>query len=144
MRKTRFRHLVDSYGADPARWPAAERGPAQRLVARSPELGAELGSARRLDDLLNRFAAETPESGADAIDGLFILPAQRRSADLFRGALGALALARLWPQVATLTAASVVGVLVGLSGFGGQLAGSPPNDLAAIVFDGAPLGGFDL
>lgn len=53
MTLDRLRTLLDAYGADPARWPAAERAPALELLARSPEARADRVAAARLDDALD-------------------------------------------------------------------------------------------
>jgi hypothetical protein len=49
----RFKTIVDAYGADPARWPAAERDSALQFMARDPRARAWLDEARALDDLLD-------------------------------------------------------------------------------------------
>jgi len=49
----RVRTLLDAYGADPARWPAAERAAALELLARSPDARACRVAAARLDDALD-------------------------------------------------------------------------------------------
>jgi len=48
----RFKTIVDAYGADPARWPDAERDAALALLAVDPRAVAWLDEARALDDLL--------------------------------------------------------------------------------------------
>jgi hypothetical protein len=53
MTPDRLRTLLDAYGADPARWPTAERADALELLARSPEARAHRVAAARLDDALD-------------------------------------------------------------------------------------------
>ena len=53
MTLDRVRTLLDAYGADPARWPAAERAAALELLARSPDARAHRVAAARLDDALD-------------------------------------------------------------------------------------------
>ena len=53
MTLDRVRTLLDAYGADPARWPAAERAAALELLARSPDARACRVAAARLDDALD-------------------------------------------------------------------------------------------
>ncbi len=49
----RFKALVDAYGADPVRWPEAEREGALRFMADDARAGAWLEEARSLDGLLD-------------------------------------------------------------------------------------------
>jgi hypothetical protein len=53
MTVVRLHALLDAYGADPARWPAAEREAALGLLARSPEARAYRDAAARLDAALD-------------------------------------------------------------------------------------------
>ena len=53
MTPDRLRMLLDAYGADPARWPVAERAAALELLARSPDARAHRVAAARLDDALD-------------------------------------------------------------------------------------------
>ena len=50
----RLKELLDSYGANPARWPKAERDPALALLEASPELAPARRQAAELDALLDR------------------------------------------------------------------------------------------
>lgn len=52
----RFRDLADAYGADLARWPAADRSWAQAHLDTNAEAAALLRDTARLDDLLGRAA----------------------------------------------------------------------------------------
>lgn len=49
----RFQEILDAYGADPRRWPAAERNDAEALLARSAEARRAQDEARRLDRMLD-------------------------------------------------------------------------------------------
>lgn len=53
----RFQALLDSYGADPRRWPDAERAPAQRLLASSREAQRRFNEAQRFDQSLRDAGA---------------------------------------------------------------------------------------
>jgi len=55
----RFKAIVDAYGADPARWPDAERAAALRFLANDVRAKAWLDEARALDGLL--------DAGRDAV-----------------------------------------------------------------------------
>lgn len=50
--RARFDVLLDAYGADPERWPEAERAAAMALLQRDPEARALRAQAARLDGLL--------------------------------------------------------------------------------------------
>jgi len=60
--QVRFRALVGSYGADPARWPAAERQAAEELAATSSEAALFLAEQRRLDEILDRAEDVAPST----------------------------------------------------------------------------------
>jgi hypothetical protein len=63
MTLARLAELLDAYGAEATRWPAAERAAAEALVANDPR-GAELQrAARSLDQHLDMF--EVPEPSAN-------------------------------------------------------------------------------
>lgn len=55
MSLDRFRSIVAAYGADPERWPDAERDAAQALAGRSLDARRALDEARRLDRTLDRL-----------------------------------------------------------------------------------------
>lgn len=57
----RFETLIDSYGADPRRWPEQVRADAQMLLSVSPEARSHLEEARMLDDVIE--AASSREDG---------------------------------------------------------------------------------
>lgn len=61
--RTRLREVLAAYGADPARWPAAERDRLTALVESEPELLAE---AREIDKVLARAKAPPVPAGAAA------------------------------------------------------------------------------
>jgi anti-sigma-K factor RskA len=60
MTLERFRAIVAAYGANPARWPAAERRACESLVAVSVEAQALVGEALRLDAVLDALPAARP------------------------------------------------------------------------------------
>jgi hypothetical protein len=62
MTLDRFAVLLDAYGADPARWPDAERAAARALLDRSSEARARRDAAAALDALLDRAATVEPSS----------------------------------------------------------------------------------
>lgn len=64
MTERRFARLVAAHGADPARWPEAERHAGRDWVARHPAATVELAAARRLDALIDRTAPRPPTDAA--------------------------------------------------------------------------------
>lgn len=61
MNEERFKHLIDSYGADPGRWPADESAAATAFLASSDKAQRWLAQARAIDQVLERI-----DSGVDA------------------------------------------------------------------------------
>ena len=61
--KTRLAEVLAAYGADPARWPAAERARLEALVRSEPQLLVE---AREIDLVLARAAQPGVPAGAAA------------------------------------------------------------------------------
>jgi hypothetical protein len=63
MTPERFSQLVDAYGADPQRWPEAERAAGLALAAQaSPEQRARMKEAATLDDWLAAYTVPAPDS----------------------------------------------------------------------------------
>ncbi|MEX2452154.1 MAG: hypothetical protein WD407_14955 [Rhodospirillales bacterium] len=65
----RLMRCIEAYGADPARWPEAERDGLRALLAASPEAQRALEATRGLDALLDRAALPmpSPELMADVL-----------------------------------------------------------------------------
>ncbi len=83
MTETRFRAVLDAYGADPARWPEAERAAATAFLAAHPQVATALLDAAALDQrldaaptqdpsaaLMGRVLAAAPSAGAGAGAGV--------------------------------------------------------------------------
>jgi hypothetical protein len=60
MDEARFAQLLEVYGADPERWPAAERGDAEALLAASGAARTLHAEAGQLDAMLGLVPAVTP------------------------------------------------------------------------------------
>jgi anti-sigma factor RsiW len=60
INRERFVALLDAYGAEPSRWPEAERADAQALLASDPELQRLHTRALELDRLLDAGVALAP------------------------------------------------------------------------------------
>ena len=56
MTLKRFRQLLDTYGADLARWPVEERGAARALVVADPRARQARDETAELDAFLDRYA----------------------------------------------------------------------------------------
>src|SRR5262249_23203027 len=65
MTPERFATIVDAYGADPERWPNAERASALALLERSHEGGTLRAAAGALDALLDPAPAAVPDPGLE-------------------------------------------------------------------------------
>ena len=113
MQLERFRELVDAYGGDPSRWPAAERGPAAGLLAGSPEARALLAEAGALDRLLDRTEPLSPPIlDAERLIDRVTASAQERPIVHSVGAMQPPGRG-LWLRAASLAAAAVIGFMVG-------------------------------
>lgn len=105
MNLERFATIVDAYGAEPARWPDAERAAALALLLASTEARARREAASALDGLLATLPPARPSADLrEAV--LAAAPRRRGRAGLF-GGLG-------WrPVGAALAASFLLGLIVG-------------------------------
>lgn len=104
----RLAGILDAYGADPGRWPEAERDAAGALLADSAEAMALRDAAAALDTVLNAVAAPapSPELMAD------ILTAAEPSG--WRGwVAGFWPFGPVWQPVSALATAAVLGIAIG-------------------------------
>ena len=62
MTPDRFEQLLDAWGADPRRWPEAERAAAQEHLARDPSARALGARAAELDALLDSHHVAPPDA----------------------------------------------------------------------------------
>ena len=122
--------VIDAHGADPARWPAAERASLEAL-ARSPGVARQLAEARALDAVLAKsltpVAAELGHlkarilAGADSRNKLAQRPAMPRSVTTLsdrRRMPGTQRLRAAWPAAAALAASLLIGAFFGASELG--------------------------
>jgi hypothetical protein len=136
--------ILDAYGADPARWPTDEREAALALTRASLPAARALADARALDAALLRQSFPDIADEADRFTLLHaaIVSTTRRAASTWFGRWFGFDLApsHLWPSVAGLALASVLGFAVGLGGLlqtetdheSDELAVVSPIDLSAI------------
>lgn len=123
MTVTRLAAILDAYGGEARRWPAAERAAAEALLTASPEARGLLAEVTRLDQMLS--AAPAPEPSA-ALRAAILQAAPKPAAtsrpsvaEIGRGLWQSLAgvltgeLGGLRPAGAVLGIALVLGVVAG-------------------------------
>jgi hypothetical protein len=111
----RLRTIVEAYGADPRRWPEAERGSAEALVAESTAARDLVARAGRLDAALAEAAADVPDAALARLTAATAFPPPRESRPRTGGGwLNTLASA-FWPRATVLASMAVLGIIVGLA-----------------------------
>lgn len=82
MNNEQLQIFLDSHGADPARWPDAQRAAVEALLAHSAEARALHAEAQRFDALLSRAhsaeVADDERAAAHVLSRLGSLPRQKR------------------------------------------------------------------
>jgi hypothetical protein len=127
MNKDRLDQLLEAYGAEPARWPEAERAAAMRMFAERPR-GEALAAERRIDAMLDAWTAD-PASLSLRERIAAAAPGMRRARPVWRSPA-------FWLSGAGLAAAGVMGLMVGASlGEGHGRAASGDEDVVAAAFD---------
>lgn len=119
MNNEQLQIFLDSHGADPARWPAAQRAAVEDLIARNAEARALLDGARRLDALLAHATSRVTNDGASAMRvmaRLSSLPAQKKPFWRWPSVLLDWQFAPAWPRMAALACCAIVGFMVGIAG----------------------------
>ncbi len=119
MTVARFAALVGAHGADPERWPAAERDAARGHLGATPPAEHLLAREARLDGLLETVPAPPPSSMLMG-ELLAAAPGPRRRLGAF------LPLFAVWRPATALALAAVLGLAVGLYG---------PRRLEALALD---------
>ncbi|MHA1537003.1 MAG: hypothetical protein ACTSUD_05570 [Alphaproteobacteria bacterium] len=128
-----LRRLLESYGADPARWPAERRDAALRCLEESAEARALRDQEVELDAALGQVAAPAPAPELMAT----ILAAATAPRPRFRAA-SIWPFGLTWKPVTTLAAAAILGLVAGsqITGFtaaGEQTIEGEIGELAGIV-----------
>jgi len=114
MDPERLNELIDAYGAEPARWPAAERAAAQALLARTPAARARLAEAAALDSRLDSWTGNAPALDPARLAAAASAGPQPRPLSRPRPAMRWTPFA--WQGAAGLAAAALAGFLIGWSG----------------------------
>jgi hypothetical protein len=122
MNAERFRAIVEGYGADPKRWPEAERAVAQDF-ATLPEAAAVLAEARGLDALLDASDEAAAASLGFVRNVIAAAPKPRP--------------AMSWRSYAAMAACALLGLALGFGGARSAL----ENDAAAMALEIAFGGG---
>lgn len=138
MTRTRLEKLLAAYGADPARWPPADRQAAGYLAS-DASLGTSLEEARRVDRMLDRLPQ--PQPASDALYARLMAGADRaqpggviaRLAGWLPGFGGDLSGRALAGEAATLAVALVAGLWLAASGLAVQ---AESMDLSPYVLGG--------
>lgn len=135
MHIRRLRRLLAAYGADPRRWPEAEAPGAEALLRSLPQAEALQREARALDARLDRHPAPAP-------DQALLERALARAAELEQEQppawlpwLGGWP-RPVWPQLAALAGAAVLGLIVGWSDLLPPPADPAPDAIALTLLDG--------
>lgn len=148
MTLKRLEAILAAYGADPRRWPDAERTAALALLARSPDVHARADAARGLDAALDRVRADVPTAAAARVAAWIdrSVAAARAAGwdvpDIRWGAFLWNATAATWPRAAALVGVAMLGIVVGLSSAPPPAATDGFLDGSVGAGDTALLGGF--
>lgn len=139
MTPDRIHALLAAYGADPMRWPVADRAAAS--AARSaPAMRALFDEARTLDALIDRHASPPlPQIDAAALVARVTATPQPRGyvvrpAAAPRRRLAGWLFAFGWPNVAGLASVALIGFFVGWMDFDGTAAQADNDEPASGIF----------
>lgn len=119
MTNEQLQTLLDSHGADAARWPQAQRAAAEHLIAQDAQARAQFNEAQRLDALLAAaYGADAEDTAAATrvLARLTALPRQKRPFWHWPLVLLDWQFAPAWPRVAALACCAVIGFMVGIAG----------------------------
>ena len=103
MTQARFAEILDAYGAEPRRWPEAERAAAEAFMARQADIAEPLlAEARALDDAMGPAAAAPGDLLEARILARLLRPAPRPAA--------------IWRPAGAIAAMLLIGVCLGFAG----------------------------
>jgi hypothetical protein len=137
MNQDRFQQMIDAFGGEPARWPAADRAAAELYLAALPDARAALAEAHALDQALDAWVSPS-------------VSAALREQILARAPMSSMIWAwpKLWLSGAGLAAACAAGAVVGATLIGPSLANAFPSErggeAAGLLSDGISAFGAPL
>ncbi len=145
MKLGRFSAILDAYGAAPERWPADEREAALALAQSSVPAARALVRARTLDTTLSEqvFPDIALEDDAFARLHASIMSGARHPRGTWLAQWFGIDLAprQLWPSIAGLALATVLGFAVGLGGLLQADADHDADEVSVLVpIDLSPIG----
>jgi hypothetical protein len=116
MTPERFSALIDAYGGDPKRWPAAERAEALVYLARTPGAQTLVDDALRLDALIDRLAPPVAATDHRLLAERAAATAQERPAAVlpFKAKPRRPPFGWAWARAGALAAAGIAGLIVGM------------------------------
>lgn len=138
MTEKRFAEIVAAYGTDPCRWPEDERAAAQAFANGNPAARARLEEDAWLGTVLDSYRLIEIEDRAGATVALpHRLPPQNRPlGSRLRFLFGSPQTGSiLWPQLATLAMAMLIGASIGWNDPGSWIAEPSTSDMMALVSD---------
>lgn len=142
MKPRRFRKLLSSYGADPERWPEDERAAAAALLAASSGARALRDRAKTLDRMLDTYRVDAADDGLRG--QILAAPHNPVFAPVEidpRAGQGGLRWRGIWPQLAALAGACVLGFIIGTSDLAASDEPDTEADLASLIFGDDDLEG---
>jgi hypothetical protein len=131
MNRERLDELIDAYGADPVRWPAAERAAAQALLARTPDARTRLAEAAALDSRLDSWPGSVPALDPARLAAAASAVPQPRPLSRPRTAIRWTPFA--WQGAAGLAAAALAGFLIGWSGLDTTLTAPTADNIDSVA-----------
>ncbi len=124
MTRDRALAILAAFGAEPARWPAAERAALAALARQDPDVAAALARARALDTAIARWLARP--GPRPVMDDATAARAALRQARADGDGLAGMRPAPRWRGLAA--AAAIAALLAGVAGLAGL--GVPSRDAA--------------
>jgi hypothetical protein len=141
MARTDYRRLIAAYGSDPKRWPTKVDH------AELQQFSDDLRREQHLDALLDRAEPDAdPAAAARVLAALGRLPRQIDSRLVRRSWIERIQdgfAAMVWPKVAALAMASLIGIGIGMTDLAAPLSVDTDDDLTTLVLDSSPLAGLE-
>jgi hypothetical protein len=120
VKLSRFSAIIDAYGAEPTHWPERERDDVLALSRSSVLAARALARARELDSVLrdgDPLEIDIHPARFAQLHARIMAGIQNSRKSWLERVLGMdLAPARLWPSLAGMAVATILGIAVGMSG----------------------------